>query len=101
LIDEDEAAGLRAFALEVGAYAVGAYAGASYPERPEWVTIGGARVAVDAVLASWQEEERRGFRVRLADASTLLLYYVPELDLWSGIQFAPAQARVPGREDEG
>ncbi|HET6615267.1 MAG TPA: hypothetical protein VFH62_05225, partial [Dehalococcoidia bacterium] len=68
--DNDEEAGLRAFALEVSAYA-----GASYPERPEWVMLDGRRCAVEDVLASWREEERIGFRVRLEGGRLLLLYY--------------------------
>ena len=76
----DEEEGLRAFALTVGAYA-----GASYPERPQWVEREGVRIEVIEVEAQWREEERLGFRVRLADGSPLVLYYVPELDLWSGV----------------
>jgi hypothetical protein len=83
--ENGEEAGLRTFALDVGAYA-----GASYPERPEWVMLSGRRVAVDEVLASWREEERAGFRVRLDNGAVLLLYYVPNLDLWSGITIVPA-----------
>lgn len=79
-MDRDEEEGLRAFALRVGAYA-----GARSPERPQWIERDGVRVGVTAVEASWREEERLGFRVRLADGSSLLLYYVPELDLWSGV----------------
>jgi hypothetical protein len=79
-MDRDEEDGLRAFALTVGAYA-----GVTSPERPAWVERDGARVAVAAIESQWREEERIGFRVRLADASRLLLYYVPELDIWSGI----------------
>jgi len=78
-MDNDEEAGLRAFALTVGCLA-----GASYPERPLWVERDGARQQVREVLAQWREEERLGFRVRLDDGSSLLLYYVPNLDLWSG-----------------
>lgn len=85
MIDRDEEEGLRAFAL-----AVGAHAGASYPERPLWVEHGGARIEVAAVEAQWREEERLGFRVRLIDGQRLLLYYVPELDLWSGVAVSPA-----------
>ncbi|MEX0751187.1 MAG: hypothetical protein WD359_10315, partial [Dehalococcoidia bacterium] len=40
-----------------------------------------------------------GIRVRLQDGSLLLLYYVPELDLWSGIPFAPAPHRAARRKD--
>ena len=80
-IDREEEDGLRAFTLRVGAYA-----GAAYPERPIWVERDGARVEVDAVEAQWREEERLGFRVRLTDGARLLVYYVPELDLWSGVE---------------
>jgi hypothetical protein len=79
-MDRDEEEGLRAFALVVGAYA-----GASYPERPQWIERDGVRTDVVEVSATWREEERLGFRVVLADGSALLLYYVPELDLWSGV----------------
>ena len=79
-MDRDEEEGLRAFALTVGAYA-----GASYPERPQWVEQDGVRSDVVEVEAQWREEARLGFRVRLTDGSSLVLYYVPELDLWSGV----------------
>ncbi len=79
-MDRDEEEGLRAFALTVGAYA-----GASYPERPQWIERDGVRSEVVDVESRWREEERLGFRVRLSDGSALLLYYVPELDLWSGV----------------
>ena len=85
----DEEDGLRAFALTVGAYA-----GASQPERPLWVERDGARVDVSEIESQWREEERLGFRVRLADGARLLLYYVPELDLWSGVMVAPTQNHV-------
>ena len=78
-MDKDEEAGLRAFALHVGAYA-----GVSYPERPLWIERDGARMDVAEVESQWREEERIGFRVRMADGSRFLMYYVPELDLWSG-----------------
>lgn len=79
-MDSEEEEGLRAFALKVGAYA-----GASYPERPQWVERDGVRSDVIEVEARWREEERIGFRVRLASGPPLVLYYVPELDLWSGV----------------
>ncbi len=79
-MDRDEEDGLRAFALTVGAYA-----GASYPERPLWVERDGRRIEVAGVLARWREEERIGFRVLLAGGESMLMYYVPELDLWSGV----------------
>ena len=83
-LDKDEEEGLRAFMLEVGAYA-----GAAYPERPQWIERGGIRTEVTEVEATWREEERLGFRVRLADGTSILLYYVPELDLWSGVWPGP------------
>ena len=98
-MDADEEEGLRAFALRVGAHA-----GASYPERPLWVERDGVRLDVAALEAQWREEERLGFRVRLTDGSALLLYYVPELDIWSGVAFADgardgiARARKEGSE---
>jgi hypothetical protein len=82
-MDEREEEGVRAFALRVGARA-----GASYPEDPIWVERAGARIDVAEVEARWREVERLGYRVRLADGARLLLYYVPELDLWSGVAFA-------------
>jgi hypothetical protein len=83
-MDSDEVEGLRAFALRVGAYA-----GASYPERPLWIERDGERVDVAEVESQWREQERIGFHVRLADGSRALLYYVPDLDLWSGVVLAP------------
>ncbi len=79
-MDRDEEEGLRAFALTVGAYA-----GGSYPERPQWIERDGVRIDVVDIAATWREEERLGFRVALGDGSSLVLYYVPELDLWSGV----------------
>ena len=81
-IDKDEEEGLRAFEVRVGASA-----GSSYPEHPEWVERDGQRLEVEAVESQWREEERLGFRVRLTDGACLLLYYVPELDIWSGVPF--------------
>ena len=75
-----ELAGLRAFELRVGAYA-----GQRYPERPLWVELDGRRVDVASVESEWREEERLGFRVTLRDGRRLLLYYVPNEDLWSGV----------------
>ena len=91
-MDKDEEAGLRAFALKVGCYA-----GASYPERPEWVERDGLRVDVAAVETQWREEERLGFRLRLTDGSRVLVYYVPEFDLWSGVPVVEGtRVRSPG-----
>jgi hypothetical protein len=87
-MDNDEAEGLRAFEIEVGAHA-----GALYPERPLWVQRDGVRREVVDVESQWREEERFGFRVRLTNGDRMLLYYVPELDIWSGVVFS---ARVAG-----
>jgi hypothetical protein len=78
-MDKDEEAGLRAFRVKVGAHA-----GASYPERPLWVERAGVRRDVAEVVSQWREEERLGFRVRLDDGVVMLIYYVPDLDIWSG-----------------
>ena len=75
-----ELAGLRAFELRVGAYA-----GQRYPERPLWVELAGQRIEVASVESEWREEERLGWLVTLRDARRLLLYYVPNEDLWSGV----------------
>ena len=95
-MDPDEEEGVRAFALTVGAYA-----GASYPERPLWVERDGERIEITSVDAQWREQERIGFRVRLADGASLLLYYVPELDLWSGAMAGPGSVAslVPRRRN--
>lgn len=74
----NEIEGLRAFAARVECYA-----GASFPEEPRRVEVRGRMVDVAQVLARWREDTRLGFRVRMADGSELLLYYVPEFDLWS------------------
>ena len=78
-IPPGELAGLRAFELRVEAYA-----GRRYPERPLWVELEGERIEVASVGSEWREEERLGFRVTLRDGRRLLLYYVPNEDLWSG-----------------
>ncbi|MEX0786299.1 MAG: hypothetical protein WD939_06655 [Dehalococcoidia bacterium] len=75
-----ELAGLRAFAVRVGARAEH-----RSPERPEWVEIDGVRVDVTSVDSEWREEDRLGYRVTLRDGRRLLLYYVPNEDLWSGV----------------
>jgi hypothetical protein len=90
-MDSDEEAGLRAFSLSVGAYA-----GALSPERPWWIEHGGKRLAVAHLEAQWREEERLGFRVRLSDGTSWLVYYVPELDLWSGVANAAAVRGAEG-----
>ena len=74
-----ELEGLRAFEVRVGAYA-----GQRYPERPQWVELEGKRIEVASVESEWREEERLGFRVTLGDGRRMLLYYVPDEDIWSG-----------------
>jgi hypothetical protein len=78
-IPPGELAGLRAFELRVGAYA-----GQRSPERPLWVELGGRRVEVASVESEWREEDRLGWLVTLGDGRRMLLYYVPNEDLWSG-----------------
>ena len=73
-------AGLRAFELRVGCYA-----GHRYPERPEWVDVAGERIDIDVIESEWREENRLAFMVRLRDGKQLLLYYVPNEDIWSGV----------------
>ena len=83
-IAPDEEAGLRAFAIRVGLDE------ASPSATPCWIDIKDTRINILHIDADWREEERIGFRVRLADGSSWLLYYVPELELWSGIADAGA-----------
>jgi hypothetical protein len=78
-VDQDEEAGLRAFALTVGIH------GSASVVSPAWIERDSTRTPVVHVDASWREEERIGYRVTLDDGSCWLLYYVPALDLWSGI----------------
>jgi len=80
---------LRAFAVRVGCHS-----GSSYPGQPLWVERENARAEVVEVDASWREEERLGFRVRLADGEHMLLYYIPELELWSGVTQSAAPRRA-------
>jgi len=82
-IPPGELAGLRSFELRVGAYA-----GQRQPERPQWVELEGARVEVASIESEWREEERLGWLVTLRDKRRLLLYYVPNEDLWSGVVLA-------------
>lgn len=75
-----ELAGLRAFKVRVGARAE-----QRQPDRPEWVELEGVRIDVASVDSEWREEDRLGYRVTLRDGRRLLLYYVPNEDLWSGV----------------
>ena len=80
VIPQPELARLRAFAVRVGCYA-----GQRYPDRPQWVELDGARTEVASLDSEWREEHRLGYRVTLRDGRRLLLYYVPNDDLWSGV----------------
>lgn len=96
-MDENEEAGLRAFALNVGAYA-----GSRNPDRPLWIEVGDRRIDVASLDAQWREDERLGFRVKLSNGSSWLLYYVPELDLWSGAAaVGVGSASVTPRRQDG
>lgn len=79
-IPPGELAGLQAFELRVEAHA-----GQRYPDRPLWVELEGERVDVASIETEWREEERLGWLVKLSDHRRLLLYYVPNEDLWSGV----------------
>ena len=79
-IPPGELAGLRAHAVQVGAYA-----GQRYPERPQWVEIEDKRGEVAAIENQWREDDRLGFLVTLDDGRRVLLSYVPTEDLWAGI----------------
>ncbi|MEX2245284.1 MAG: hypothetical protein WEC75_01240 [Dehalococcoidia bacterium] len=91
-MDREEEEGLRAFGLTVGCHA-----GASYPERPLWVERDGQRTDVAEVETQWREQDRVGFRLRLADGATALVYYVPELDLWSGVLYSGGASEMKSR----
>jgi hypothetical protein len=77
---DGELPGLLAHKLNVGARA-----DQRYPDRPQWVDVDGARVDVAAVENEWREEDRLGYLITLTDGRRMLLYYVPDEDLWSGI----------------
>ncbi len=77
---DGELPGLLAHRLRVGAHA-----GQRYPDRPQWVEIEGARAEVASVENEWREEDRLGYLITLTDGRRVLLYYVPNGDLWSGV----------------
>ena len=84
-MDSNEEAGLRAFTL-LAIYATvhPRTPGEAMSRVPQWIERDGRRTEIIAVESQWREEERYGYRIRLAHGVTALLYYVPELDLWSG-----------------
>lgn len=77
----DEIQGLHAFQVRVGCYSGGRYA-----EQPRWVEREGVRLEVTAIESRWREQDRLGFRVTLEDSQRLLLYYLPEEDMWSAMR---------------
>ena len=85
-MDSNEEAGLRAFTLlAIYANGVARTPGEATPRVPQWLDRDGRRTEIIAVESQWREEDRYGYRVRLAHGGTTLLYYIPELDLWSGV----------------
>jgi hypothetical protein len=78
---EDEIQALPAFQVRVGCYSGGRYA-----EQPRWVEREGVRLEVRSVDSRWREQDRLGFRVTLEDSRRLLLYYLPEEDVWSALE---------------
>ncbi len=79
-MDKDEEEGLRVFALAVGCDDV-----SRRPMRPLWIARDGMRADVRGIISEWIEEERVGFRLEVSGGVSVLLYYVPELELWSGV----------------
>jgi hypothetical protein len=65
---------------------VGCYSGGRYGEEPRWVEIEGARCPVREVESRWREPDRDGWRVVLEDGRSLILYYVPNIDLWQVVE---------------
>jgi hypothetical protein len=78
---DKEMEGLRAFQVRVGCYSGGRHA-----EEPRWVEREGLRLEVAAIDSRWREQDRLGFRVTLEDSQRLLLYYLPEEDIWSAVE---------------
>ena len=62
---------------------VGCYAGSRAAEEPRWVEIDGVRRPVQEVESRWRERDREGWRVVLEDETRLIVYYVPNTDLWT------------------
>lgn len=79
--DQQEREGLRAFQVRVGCYSGGRFA-----EQPRWVEREGLRLEVAAIESRWREHDRLGFRVTLEDSQHLLLFYLPEEDIWSAMK---------------
>lgn len=64
---------------------VGCYSGGRYGERPQWVDIGGRRLAVTRINRQYRQEIRLVFDVTLEDKQRLILYYYPHQDIWLGV----------------
>jgi len=79
--EQQEMEGLRAFQVRVGCYSGGRFA-----EQPRWVEREGVRLEVAAIESRWREQDRLGFRVTLEDSQHLLLFYLPEEDIWSAVE---------------
>jgi len=62
---------------------VGCYAGSRADEEPRWVEIDGVRRSVREVESRWREPKRDGWRIVLEDGTRLIVYYVPNIDLWT------------------
>jgi hypothetical protein len=73
--------GARVFQVRVGCYA-----GSRHHEEPRWVEIDGARCPVREVESRWREPDRDAWRVTLEDGRRLILYYVPNTDLWFAVK---------------
>jgi len=79
-IQAQEEEGLRAFSLRVESERDGEAV------IPRAIDVGGERLPVVTLEATWRELERIGYRVRLANGASMLVYYVPVLELWSGVE---------------
>ena len=64
---------------------VGCYSGDRYGERPQWVELGGRRLAVARINRQYRQEDRLVFDVTLEDKQRLILYYYPHRDTWLGV----------------
>ena len=88
-MDRDEEEGLRAFAAAVAR----AHGGGP----PAVFERAGRTHTVTQVVAEWREEERVGYRLALDGGAYALLYYVAELDLWSGLALTGSAGSIVPR----